>query len=66
MDEKKNEYNSLVGKPERKPPLIRPRCKWEDNLRTDLRETGVDCIHLAQYRDQLPAVVNTVINLRVP
>jgi ribosome biogenesis protein Nip4 len=58
----------LMGKPEGKTPLGRPRSKWEDGIRMDLRETGrgsVDWIQLAQYRDRWRAVVNTVMNLRV-
>jgi hypothetical protein len=59
----------LVGKPERKRPLGRPRRKWVDNIKIDLREIGwdgVDRIDLAQDRDQWRALVNTVMNLRVP
>jgi hypothetical protein len=59
----------LVGKPEEKRPFGRPRCKWEDNIRIDLVEIGcefLDWIHLAQDRGQWRAVVNTVMNLRVP
>jgi hypothetical protein len=58
-----------VGKPERKRLLGRPRRKWEDNIRMDLREIGwgcMDCINLAQDRDQWRALVSTVMNLRVP
>jgi hypothetical protein len=58
-----------VGKPEGKRPLERPRRRWEDNIRMDLREIGwgsMDCIDLAQDRDQWRALVNTVMNLRVP
>jgi hypothetical protein len=58
----------LVGKPEGKRPLGRPRRRWEDGIRMDLRETGfggVDWIRLAQDRDQRRALVNTVMNLRV-
>jgi hypothetical protein len=50
-------------------PLGRPRCRWVDNIKMDLREIGwdgVDWIDLAQDRDQSRALVNTVINLRVP
>jgi hypothetical protein len=64
-----NAWNILVGKPEGKKPLGRPRCRWEDNIRIDLRETGwegVDCIHLAQNRDQWLVLAHKVINLRVP
>jgi hypothetical protein len=61
-------YNILVGRPERRRPLGRPRHRWEDNIKLDLREIGfgdVDWIHLAQDRDRWRALVNTVINLRV-
>jgi hypothetical protein len=57
-----------VGKPEGKRSLGRPRCRWEDNIRMDLREIGsggMDWIDLDQNRDQWRALVNTVINLRV-
>jgi hypothetical protein len=62
-------YNILVGRPEGRRPLGRPRRRWEDNIKMDLREIGfgdVDCIHWAQDRDRWWALVNTVINLRVP
>jgi len=66
----RNAYEILVGiHHERKKPLGRTRCRWEDNIRRDLREIGwegVDWIHLAQDREQWRALVNTVINLRVP
>jgi hypothetical protein len=58
----------LTGKPEGKRPLGRPRCRWEDVIRTDLREIGlgsVYCTQLVQERDRCRAVVNTVMNLRV-
>jgi hypothetical protein len=57
-----------MGKPEGKRPLGRPRRKWEDGIRIDLREIGlgsVDLIQLAQDRDRWRALVNTVMNLRV-
>jgi hypothetical protein len=57
-----------VGKPDRKRPLGRPRRKWEDNIKMDLREIGwggMDWIDLAQDRDQWRALVNTVMKLRV-
>jgi hypothetical protein len=57
------------GWPEGRRPLGRPRRRWEDNIKMDLRETGfgdVDWIHLAQDRDRWRALVNTVMNLRVP
>jgi hypothetical protein len=69
MREMKNTYKILVRKREGKKPLGRPRRTWEDNIRMDLREIGlegVDWIHLAQDRDQWRAVVNTVMNIRVP
>jgi hypothetical protein len=59
----------LVGKPEGKRPLGRPRRRWVDNIKMNLREIGwhgVDWIELAQDRDQWRALVNTVMNLRVP
>jgi hypothetical protein len=65
----KNAHNILVWKPEGKRPLGRPRRRWEDNIRMDLREIKckvVDWIHGAQDRDQWRAFVNTVMNLRVP
>jgi hypothetical protein len=59
----------LVGKPERKRPLVRPRPRWETNIMTDLQEVGCggkDWIELARDRDRWRAFVNAVINLRVP
>jgi hypothetical protein len=58
-----------VGKPEGKRPLGRPRYRWADNIKMDLREIGrggMDWIDLAEDRDQWMAFVNTVMNLRVP
>jgi hypothetical protein len=69
MGEKKSEYRILVGEPEGKRPLGRPRRRWEDNIRMDLREIGcggMGWIDLAQDRDQWRALVNTVMNLWVP
>jgi hypothetical protein len=69
MGEKKNAYRILVGKPEGKRPLGRPRRRWMDNIIMDLRQVGrdgMDWIDLAQDRDQWRALVNTVMNLRVP
>jgi len=62
-------YIILVGKPERKKPLRKPRHKWEDIIRMDPREIGSadgDWIHLAWDRDQWQAVVNTLLNLQFP
>jgi hypothetical protein len=61
-------YNILVGRPEGRRPLGRPRSRWEDKIKMDLREIrfgDVDCIHWAQDRDRWRALVNTVMNLRV-
>jgi hypothetical protein len=69
MGEKRNAYRVSVGKPEGKRPLERQRRRWVDNNKIDLREIGwdgVDWIDLDQDRDQWRALVNTVINLRVP
>jgi hypothetical protein len=69
MGEMRNAYNILFGKPAGKRPLIRPRCRWGDNIIMDLREVtleGVDWIHLAQDRNQQWAVVNMAMNLWVP
>jgi hypothetical protein len=68
MGEERNVYSVLMGKPEGKRPLGRPRRRWEDGIRMDLREIGLGCvdwIQLAQDRDQLRALVNTVMNLRI-
>jgi hypothetical protein len=62
-------YRVLVGKPEGKRPLGRPRRRWEDNIKMDLGEIGTDgsnWIRLAQDRIHWRAFVNTVMNLRVP
>jgi len=59
----------LVGKPEGKKPLGRPRRKWEDNIKMDLQEVGcgvMDWIKLVQHSDKWRALVNAVMNLRVP
>jgi hypothetical protein len=67
--ERKNAYRILVGKPEEKRPLGRPRRRWVDNIKMDLREVGWcgrDWIDLAQDRDRWRAHVKAVINLRVP
>jgi hypothetical protein len=69
MGEVRGAYNILVGRPEGRRPLGRPRRRWEDNIKMDFREIGfgdVDWIHWAQDRDRWRALVNTVMNLRVP
>jgi hypothetical protein len=70
MEEEMNVYRVLMGQPEGKRPLGRPRCRWEDGIRMDLivREIGWESIHwiqLAQDRDRWRDLVNTVMNLRV-
>jgi hypothetical protein len=67
--EKRNAYRLLVGKPEGKRPLGRPRRRWVDYVRMDLGEVGLGdegWIGLAQDRNRWRAVVNSVLNLRVP
>jgi hypothetical protein len=69
IGEVRGAYNILVGRPDGRRPLGRPRCRWEDNIKMDLRETAfgdVDWIHWAQDRDRWWALVNTKMNLRVP
>jgi hypothetical protein len=68
MGKRRNAYRILVGKSEGKRPLGRPRRRWGDNVKMDLREIGWDGINwidLAQDRDQCRALVNTAMNLRV-
>ena len=62
-------YRVLAGKPEVRRPLGRPRRRWEDNIRLDLREVGCGCVdwmELAQDRDRWRALVSAVMNVRVP
>ncbi|KAJ4439423.1 hypothetical protein ANN_07547 [Periplaneta americana] len=68
MGESRNEYRVLVGRPEGKRPLGRPKSRWEDNIEMDLREVGYvdsDWINLAQDRDQWRAYVRATMNLRI-
>jgi hypothetical protein len=68
MGEERIVYKVLVGKPEGKRPHGRPRRRWEDGIRMDLKETGLGCvdwIRLARDRDRWRAVVSAVMNLRV-
>jgi hypothetical protein len=68
MGERRGVYRVLVGKPVGKRPLGRPRHRWEDNNKMDLQEVGwgMDSIDLAHEGDSWRAVVNAVMNLRVP
>jgi hypothetical protein len=66
---KRNAYRILLGKTEGKRPLRKPRHRWEDNIKMDLREVGwgsMDWIHQAQNRDEWRALMNMVMNLPVP
>jgi hypothetical protein len=69
MGERRGAYRALVGQPEGRRPLGKPRRRWEDNIKMDLREVeweGIDWIDLGQDRDRWRGLVNTVMNLRVP
>ena len=69
MGEERGVYRVLVGKPEGRRPLGRPRRRWADNIRTDLQEAGyvyMDWIGLAQDRDRWRTLVDAGMNLRVP
>jgi hypothetical protein len=69
MGETTNAYRISVGKPEGKRPLGRPRRRWMNNIKMNLREIGwdgMDWIDLAQHKDQWRVLVNTVMNLRFP
>jgi hypothetical protein len=69
MGEGRGFYRMLIGRPEGKTPLERPRRRWEDNIKMDLREIWIDganWIQLAQARVQWRAFVSMVMNLRVP
>jgi hypothetical protein len=69
MGEGRGVYRVLVGKPEGKRPLGRPRLRWEDNIKMDLQEVGVGCgdwIERAQDRDRWRALLSTVMNFGVP
>jgi hypothetical protein len=69
MGERRGAYRALMGKPEERRPLGRPRRRWEDNIKINLQEVGwagMDEVSLAEDRDRWRAVVNAVMNLRVP
>jgi hypothetical protein len=69
MGEGRSVYRVLVGKPDERRPLGRPRRRWKDNIRMDIREVGCGCVdwmELAQDRDRWRALVGAVMNLRVP
>jgi hypothetical protein len=69
MREGRGSYRILVGRPEGRRPLGRPRRIWEDNIKMDLQEVvweGVDWIDMAQDSDRWRALVNVVMNIRVP
>jgi hypothetical protein len=68
MEKGRGVYRVLVGKPEKKRPLVRPRLRWEDNIKTDLQKVecgGMDWIELAQDKDRWRELVNVLMNLRV-
>ena len=69
MEERRGVRKVLVGKPDGKRPLVRPRRKWEDNIKMDVEDVGRGCgdwMVLAQDRDRWRALVSTVMNFRVP
>ena len=69
MEEGRGVHKVLVGKPEGKRPLGRPRCRWEDTIKTGLQEVGRGCgdwMELAQDTDRCRVLVSTVMNFRVP
>jgi hypothetical protein len=66
VGEKRGAYRILVGRPEGKRALERPKRRWEDDIKMDLQDVGWDWIELAQDRDRWRAVVNAVMNIRVP
>ena len=69
VEEGRGVHKVLVGKPQGKRPLGRPRRRWEDNIKMDLEEVGRGCgdwMELAQDRDRWPSLVSTVMNLRAP
>jgi hypothetical protein len=69
MEEGRSAFKTLTGTPARKRPLGRPRRRWEDNIRMDLKEIGINTrnwVDSAEDRDYLRALVNAALNIRVP
>jgi hypothetical protein len=69
LGERRGVYRLLVGKPEGKRPLWRPRIRWEDNIKMDLQEVGcggMGWIELAQDRDSWRALAGAIMNIRIP
>jgi len=69
MEDRRGAYRVLMWRPDGRGPLGRPRCRWEENLKIDIQKVGwggMDWLALAQDRDRWRALVNAVINLRVP
>ena len=69
VGDKRGTYTTLLGRPECKRPLIRPRRRWKDNIKLDRQEAGwggMDWIDLAEDKNRLRALVHVVMNLRVP
>ena len=69
VGERRGVYRVIVGKPEGKSPLVRPRRRWEDIIKKDLQEVGLedmDWIDLAEDRDRWRAVMNAVMNFQAP
>jgi hypothetical protein len=66
MGERRGAYRALVGKPEGRRPLGRPRRRWEDNIKNGPARGWMDWINLAEDSDRWRALVNAVMNLRVP
>ena len=69
MEESRSAFKILTGKPTGKRPFGRPRCRWEDNIRMDLEEIGINAgnwVDSAQDRDYCRALLNAALDLRVP
>jgi hypothetical protein len=66
MGERRGVYRELVGKPEGRRPLGRPRYRWEENIKMDLQKVGCGITDWIEYSDRWRALVNKVMNIRVP